>query len=91
MKEPFPGAKTYLAAAIVALVGFAQAVGWLTVEQAQAALALAGAFGLVAVRVAISKVQGKQEVIHDAVLLKDEPPYQPPAAVSATLKPPKSL
>jgi hypothetical protein len=50
------GKKTYLSAAVLALATFAQAMGWISQEQGQVILALAGSLGLAALRAGISKM-----------------------------------
>ena len=80
MKLPFPGWKTYTAAAILAGCTFAQSVGWIDNDVHQKILALATALGLIGLRSAISK-QGSPPVA--------PPAYTPPPAVSAALTEPK--
>jgi hypothetical protein len=49
------GKKTYLSAALLGLATFAQALGWISQEQSQVILGLAGSLGLAALRAGISK------------------------------------
>jgi len=47
------GKKTYISAAIIAIITGLQVAGIITAEQAQQLIALAGAFGLAALRSAL--------------------------------------
>ena len=49
------GKKTYIAATVLALASFAQALGWVSQEQYQIILGLVSSMGLAALRAGISK------------------------------------
>ena len=58
MSSFLAGKKTYIAAIIVALITGAQVGGVITQEQAEVLYGVAAAFGLAAVRAAITKIGG---------------------------------
>jgi len=49
------GKKTYITAAVMALGAFARAVDWLTPEQFELLMGLAGSMGLAALRAGVTK------------------------------------
>ncbi len=49
------GKKTYITAAILALVAFAQTMGWLTQDQYELLVGLLGSLGLAALRAGVAK------------------------------------
>jgi hypothetical protein len=50
------GKKTYIMAAIMALAVFARGLGWLTQEQFEIIMGLAGSMGLATLRAGVSRV-----------------------------------
>ena len=55
IRKALEGKKTYLAALAVALVAFAQVVGWVDNETASVLYGLFGAGGLVSLRMAVGR------------------------------------
>lgn len=51
----FEGKKTYITAAVMALVTFARGAGWLEQQQYELILGLLGSLGLAALRAGVSK------------------------------------
>lgn len=49
------GKKTYIMAAIMALVVFARGLGWLTQEQFEIIMGLSGSMGLASLRAGVSR------------------------------------
>jgi hypothetical protein len=51
----FAGKKTYITAALMAVITFARGVGWLDPQQYELVLGLLGSLGLAALRAGVSK------------------------------------